>query len=379
MIHASDGGLLRSVFLSSMIGAVTSFQAIRSARSAAKQDRGAMAPASRRSAEMSINCSPKRWARVLVAIGALVAAAADARAGFQDILVTNINVADYVQLDKTTGAITGTFGTGVLLFPRGITIGPDSNVYVSDIGNSTVQKFSGISGASLGTFVTSGSGGLLFPQALIFGGPTGDLYVNSFNNSRLLDYNGSTGAYKGIFADSTSGLNSPVGLAFLANGDLISASSGNNQILEYNPATLALVKVFSNNGSLNSPAGMVIGPDGNLYVANFNANNVLKFDGTSGAFLGVFASGGGLNGPADVIFDSSGRLYVSSTNNGEVIRYKTDGTFDTVFASGLQNPIYMALAPVPEPSGFALMACGVVGAAGLALKKRWKSRPRPAS
>src|SRR5262249_26776370 len=148
---------------------------------------------------------------------------------------------------------------GGLVNPRGIAIGPDNNVYVGDIGNGTIQKFNGLTGAALGTFVPNGSGGLGSSHGLAFGA-NGDLFVSNFVNGggNVLEYQGPGGASPGAFVKifaTANGLAGPTGLAFGPNGDLFVASSSNNQILEFT-STGAFVKVFASGGPLSAPAGL---------------------------------------------------------------------------------------------------------------------------
>jgi DNA-binding beta-propeller fold protein YncE len=91
-------------------------------------------------------------------------------------------------------------------------VAANPNLFVSGNSSSTVLEYNGTTGAFVGTFVPSGSGGLISPAGLVFG-PNGDLFVSSFNTSSVLEYNGTTGAFVSTFA-SGGGLSSPFGLVF---------------------------------------------------------------------------------------------------------------------------------------------------------------------
>src|SRR5579862_9993559 len=118
-------------------------------------------------------------------------------------------------------------------------LGHAQNLYVASSGTNPVLNYNGSTGASLGAFVTAGSGGLNSPSGGITFGPDGNLYVASIDNS-VLKYNGSTGASLGAF-------------------------------------------VTAGSGGLHDPLGITFGPDGNLYVASFSTSQVLKYNGSTGA------------------------------------------------------------------------------------------------
>src|SRR2546428_615567 len=77
------------------------------------------------------------------------------------------------------------------------TLGPDGNVYVTDVATNNVKKFNGTTGAFIGVFASGG--GLNLPQGLSFG-PDGNLYVASALTNQVLRYNGTTGAFMNVFA-----------------------------------------------------------------------------------------------------------------------------------------------------------------------------------
>ena len=74
--------------------------------------------------------------------------------------------------------------------------GPDGNAYVVSWGTNSVLSYNGTTGAFIGTFVSSGSGGLSSPEGLTFG-PDGNLYVSSYSSNSVLRYSGANGAFLG--------------------------------------------------------------------------------------------------------------------------------------------------------------------------------------
>ena len=313
----------------------------------------------------------------LVALGAFGFCAAETRAGFNDLLATNITGANVTQYNRVSGGPLGVFASSPLQFPQGITIGPDNNVYVSDLGNNTVQKFRGTDGTSLGTFVAAGAAGLNNPHSLVFG-PNGDLFVTNNRGNNVLEYNGANGTPVAtpIFA-SGGGLAAPTGLAFGLDGTLYVASSGSNAILKVTSAG----GVFSPFATgLSAPAGVTVASDGTIFVANDGGGNVLRYN-TSGSLLNTII-GGGLVHPSSIVFDGVGGMYVASSTLGQILRFNANlagnvFSFDKVFATAnLNTPIALALLPtvVPEPSSVILVGLGLVAAGGTVVRRARGSR-----
>jgi uncharacterized repeat protein (TIGR01451 family) len=258
--------------------------------------------------------------------------------------------------------------TGGLSTPRGLSFGPDGNLYVASFGTNSIKRYDGVSGLYLGDFVSAGLGGLNGPDGLVFG-PDGSLYVASFNNDRVLRYNGATGALIGTFvAAGSGGLDGPRGIVFGPDGNLYVASENTDEVLRYLGATGALlgtvvtagqngldrprglafgpiasppvdtelyvagfgsnqVHVYDPALSLTGagapgmgPRGAIIGPSGELLVADYANNRILRFNAATGAYNGLLVAGGeSLNGPYDMAV-SGGQLYVSNYNNDRVLR-----------------------------------------------------------
>ena len=100
-----------------------------------------------------------------------------------------------------------------------------AGLLVGDRTGDSILRYDDATGAFLGVFVASGSGGLDTPQGMAIG-PDGNLYVSSQSTAQILRYNGTTGAFLGVFVDAgTGGLSSPFDIVFNAAGDLLVANS----------------------------------------------------------------------------------------------------------------------------------------------------------
>src|SRR5262249_37376010 len=149
-----------------------------------------------------------------------------------------------------------------------------------------VLRYNGATGAFLDVFVDNiahdSSGGFdVGPLGLAFG-PDGNLYVTNDELNTVQRFDGVTGASLGSFGSGN--LSSPTGLAFDGRGHLLVASYNDNTIQEFLAATGAFVKTLTSVGlvdigfGLGGPEQIVFGPDGQLYVANFNSSDVEVYD-----------------------------------------------------------------------------------------------------
>ena len=270
------------------------------------------------------------------------------------LLVSSSNSDEILRYNAETGEFLDVFiSGGDLDSPGGITIGADSNFYVTSQDTDEILRYDGDTGEFIDVF-TSGSAPN-FPSGGIFG-PNGDLYVTSVLGNQVLRYDGDTGEFIDVFASGSS-LDNPTGIAFGPDGNFYVSSSAlfnensvGTEILRYDGKTGEFIDVFATGNGLNSPGGIVFGSDNNLYVSSFGSDEVLRYNGETGEFIDVFVSGGNLDNPGIIAFGPDGNLYVGSTENNAILRYdgKT-GEFIDVFASGegLDNPIGFTFTSTP--------------------------------
>jgi sugar lactone lactonase YvrE len=233
----------------------------------------------------------------------LVSLAASAIA--DTVYVTSFSTGEIVRYDSSDPAGTKTVlsGSGSLVKPSAIAIGPDGNLYIGEDGDGAtvaprISKFD-LTANTLSTVIAFGAFDL-FPGSLAFQG-----------NDLLIGRNpffGNTGP-----------------IAKLAN-----ATSGPLALSDY-----------TTGGSLASSPGLALAADGRLYVADQTYNfisgtasgPVKKFD-ASGAYVGeVIASGSsGLAGPTGLALSGS-TLYTASIMNGVVLQTNLDTGVTSAFAT----------------------------------------------
>jgi len=172
-------------------------------------------------------------------------------------------------------------GSGGLLHGRGIVFDASGNLYVASIGNDRVLKYSGATGASLGTFVTAGAGGLDEPHSLTFG-PDGNLYVGSSNLDSVFRFSGVNGQFIDTYVSTGSGgLDNTIGITFDSNGRFYAASGFTAQVLQYSTELEAIFTV-----TLSAPSSMPVTVD---FATNPGTATVNDYTETSGTI--TFAPG----------------------------------------------------------------------------------------
>ena len=128
-----------------------------------------------------------------------------------------------LQLDPATGAVLHAFSAPPGFALADMVVGPDGNLYVEAIDTTdftgNILRYNATTGALLGTFIPTGSGGLVSPGGLAFSG--NGLYVANvivdadFNDvgSTILHYNAATGAFVNQLVGPGQGLDVPFSLA----------------------------------------------------------------------------------------------------------------------------------------------------------------------
>lgn len=295
-----------------------------------------------------------------------------------DLFVSNTFTGNVTHYDEKTGAPLGVFvptGSGGLQRAAGMAFGADGSLYVSDEVGRQVLRYDGQTGAFQNVFVTQDSGGPLVVQGIVFG-PDGNLYASVSFNSSVKRFDGKTGAFLGEFVKSgTGGLASGGDIAFGPDGNLYVGTFSTGKVFRFDGATGAFLNVAADAPGTD---GFTFGPDGLLYAST--GNQVNRYDPVTGTLLGEFvaAGSGGLLTPADLEFGPDGNLYLISRTNQRVLRYDgTTGAFlDTFVPTGadISSGRFLVFTPsaqvIPEPSSLALLGIGVLALVGYCCRRR---------
>ncbi len=254
----------------------------------------------------------------------------------------------------TTVAGNGTSGSGgddgpataaQLTAPRGVALGPDGSLYISDISTQKVRRVS--PSGTITTVAGTGTAG--------FSGDGGPATATKLSN--------------------------PKDVAVSSDGILYIADAGNNRVRRVGPdgviSTFAGTGVNGYNGTdllatsanLSLPSGLAVAGDGTVYIADQNSGRIRKvgIDGiirhVAGGDLVTFGGDGKpANDPAvrlraleGMAVGPDGSLYIADGTNWRVRQIGTDGIINTVVGKGTQACDGLGCAPNGN-DGLALQA-----------------------
>ncbi len=329
--------------------------------------------------------------RILVASFSLLALVGTASA--QLLVSSYFNSAVYQYSPTGSGlqqTLVAPFANGVNA-PSRITVGPDSNLYISNQGtdatNNSVLKYDLTTGM-VSTFISAsqletvaGMGNYYAPTGIRFG-DDGKVYLarngglTAAPDSGAVDRFSAAGVFESTIA---TGLDQPTGLTVNGNSLYVSNLRGAaggafgdvDRITNYTsgmPVTSTFIAGMS--GGLENPTGTTFGPDGKFYVADVSyvqngfGNKVLRYN-SDGSFDTVFVpTGTGLTPgdlaftfPSDVLFTDSGDLLVANLGfpgsiPGTIFQYDgSTGAFELpILVDPNVSPSSLAFNPVPEPA-----------------------------
>jgi DNA-binding beta-propeller fold protein YncE len=214
----------------------------------------------------------------------------------------------------STGKYLRSWGDDVIGSAHGLRIDQDDNVWVTDIGNHQVLKFSpaGKQLLALGKAGTAGDGIDEFDQPTdVAFGSKGEIYISDgYGNSRVMKFtpNGGFLTQWGKAGDGPSEFDTPHTIVVDHKGRVVVGDRENDR-----------VQVFDESGKLLeiwpgfAPFGLALDQQGNLFVADGRANKVLRLN-AKGKVVGSWGEEGNAPGqfqlPHMLATDAKGNLYV---------------------------------------------------------------------
>jgi len=231
------------------------------------------------------------------------------------LLVADINNHAVRQVDED-GRVSTLVSEG-LKAPHGVAVAADGRTAVADAESNQIFL---LDAATHKLTLLAGEGGqgandgpnaearFSAPHSICWG-PQGQLFVADIGNSslRMIDQGRVTTLAR-------EGMKWPMDLAVDSHGQLWIADAGLQTILKWSPQA-GLSKPFPD-VQLQMPHGLCVGPDGSVYVAEMRANRISRID-PEGQVSIVWDQG--LLKPAAVLWES-GSLWVADLGHHRVLR-----------------------------------------------------------
>jgi DNA-binding beta-propeller fold protein YncE len=227
-------------------------------------------------------------------------------------------------------------GNGQFSDPWDVAISPSGHIYVVELTNNRVQKFTA-DGAYLSKWGSWGTadGQFRYPCSVAVDN-FGNVYVADRANYRVQKFNANGGFLTKWGGQGTGDgqFNYVSAVAVDSSGNVYVADA-NDRIQKFAPDGTFLAKWGSHgtgNGQFDNPMGVAVSPAGYVYVSEMFNPRVQKFT-LDGVFVTKWGGYGSDEGkflsPRNVGVDPAGNVYVADTSNYRVQKFSSDGTFLT--------------------------------------------------
>jgi DNA-binding beta-propeller fold protein YncE len=245
-------------------------------------------------------------------VGAMSAVGVDRSRGF--IYVLHRGGTPLLRFDASGKYLSG-WGSGLFKVPHGLRIDAEGNLWITDNGLNTVQKFAP-DGKLLQTIVDAG-GKLKSPDDLVIAS-NGDLYIADTGNGRIvhttaagkfLSQFGAKGKEPGQFTTAH-------GLAIDKQDRLYVADRGNNRVEVFNPDG-SLVAVWTGFGN---PFGLLAWRN-ELFISEGDIHKIFEV-GPDGKILRSWGGPDLLQLPHLMDYGADGTLYITEVNGKRVQMFR---------------------------------------------------------
>lgn len=328
------------------------------------------------------------WLMMLttVAITAFSASAAQAASFY-----ISVDRADSVVEYDENGSLVGLLDQGNHRNTNGaisVEFDSNNNLYLSRGYSNAIHRYN----SEKDRFEVFTKGGSLFgPHQFAFSDFDSDLYVANYNNGTVQRFDGKTGIFKEVVA---SGLGNAVGVDTDSSGNVYITSRNQHRVYKFDGSNLSIF------ARVTHPEGVALSPDGYVYISQYQRaggdmpksngwGNILRYqqDGTPFGVGGNTLDSQFINNDGfaftSMDFDSNSNLYAVDYLGQQVVRYHgLTGEFIDVFIE--ENPLsslgvygiaftedsVTESETVPEPSSIlSLLALGLITSGSLLKRK----------
>ena len=231
-----------------------------------------------------------------------------------------------------------------------VAVGPGGDVYCAVRNNNfsaVVRLTIGVVPGDeeiAGQFGSGGDGKLVWPTGVAVDRDY-NVYVTDewLNRVTVFDQVGTYLHHWGEAGNAAGRLNGPSGIDVDSQGDLYIVDSLNHRVQKFTAGGEYLAGwggLGGGPGEFNTPWGLTVDHQDQVYVADHKNHRVQKFT-TSGEYLAEFGSygtgSGELNRPSDVAVDPHGDVYICDWANDRVQVFAADGAFITTFIGDAQE------------------------------------------
>ena len=233
-----------------------------------------------------------------------------------------------------------------LQHPRGIALGPDGSLYLTDTENHRVVHLDANgkllqTWGSYGDITTGQAAGGTFNQPWGIGvGPDGSVYVADTWNHRIQKFSADGKFLKmwGYFgqAENPDALWGPRDIVVDHKGRVYVTDTGNKRVVVFDAEGNSITQFGSAGleaGQFDEPVGLALDSDGQIYVADTWNQRVQVFREDNGNFVHVRSwdiaawYGQSLDNKPFLAVDARGQVYIADPEGARVIEFKNDGTF----------------------------------------------------
>jgi sugar lactone lactonase YvrE len=212
-----------------------------------------------------------------------------------------------------SGKLVKSFGAGMLIFPHGIHVDHDGNVWVTDGQDNAPVPARGAAGAG-GRGRGEAPTGPIGPRA---GATIGNQVFKFSPDGKLLLTLGKPGgaASPDYFYQPNDVLVAPSGDIFVSEGH----GAGNNRVLKFDKTGKFIKewgKLGTGPGEFDQPHALAMDSKGRLFVGDRNNNRVQIFD-QNGTFIEQWAQ---FSRPSGVFIDKKDNIYVADSESESVSR-----------------------------------------------------------